>query len=93
MAKSMARIENNIVINIEWCSDEVIETESFINIEDRLISIGNTYTNGKFYDENNNEILTEKETLYNIINEYESNLAELDSLFLDAQYNNLMEGL
>lgn len=92
MAKSMARIENNIVINIEWCSDEVIETESFINIEDRLVSIGNTYIDGKFYD-NDIEVLTEKEILYKQLVEYEEELVALDAALLEAQYNILVGGL
>ena len=90
MAKSMARIENNIVVNIEWCSDEVSETESLIDIDDRLVSTGSTYIDGKFYN-NGIEILTEKEILYNKLNEYETNLAELDSLILNLQYNSLIE--
>ena len=89
MAKSMARIENGTVINIEWCSDEVAQTETLINIEDRLVSIGNTYVDGKFYD-NDIEILTEKEILYNKLEEYEANLEELDALILSLQYNSLI---
>ena len=90
MAKSMARIENGIVINVEWCSDETIETESLINIEDRIINIGNTYINEKFYD-NDIEILTEKESLYKKLEEYESNLAELDAIILEMQYQKITE--
>lgn len=57
MAKSMARIEDNIVVNIEWCSDEMSETDTLKNMEDRPVSIGDTYENGKFYREGA-EILT-----------------------------------
>lgn len=92
MAKSMARIEDGIVINIEWCSEETIPTESLIDIEDRIINIGNTYINGKFYD-NDVEILSEKEGLYKLINEYEDELAALDEALLEAQYQNLIGGL
>lgn len=90
MAKNMARIEDNVVVNIEWCSDETIQTDILVNTEDRLVNIGNTYIDGKFYD-NDIEILTEKEILYKQLAEYETNLAELDALILDQQYNNLME--
>lgn len=89
MAKSMARIENGIVINIEWCSDEVVQTETLIDIEDRLIDIGNTYTDGKFYD-NGIQILTEKEHMQKKIKEYEEELAILDAALLDVQYQNLI---
>lgn len=90
MAKNMAKIENGIVINIEWCSDETVQTDTLIDVEDRLINIGNTYTEGKFYN-NGIEVLTEKEILYKQLAEYETSLAELDSLVLQLQYNNLME--
>lgn len=90
MAKNMARIKDSVVINIEWCSDETVQTDTLISIEDRLVNIGNTYTEGKFYD-NGIEVLTEKEILYKQLTEYETSLAELDSLVLQLQYNNLME--
>jgi hypothetical protein len=92
MAKSMARIENGIVINIEWCSDNVVETDTLIDIEDRPVDIGNTYIDGKFYD-NGIEVLTEKEILYKRLAEYEDELAELDTAFLESQYQNIVGGL
>lgn len=92
MAKNMARIKDGVVINIEWCSDNVIQTDTLVNIEDRLVNIGNTYTEGKFYD-NGIEVLTEKEILYKQLAEYEEELAELDAALLDAQYQNIIGGI
>lgn len=77
MAKSMARIENGIVINVEWCSDNALETESFINIYDRPVSVGNTYIDGKFYDENGIEVLTYLEFMRNQNIIYKEALLEL----------------
>ena len=77
MAKSMARIENGVVVNIEWCSDNALETESFINIYDRPVSVGNTYIDGKFYDENGIEVLTYLEFMRNQNIIYKEALLEL----------------
>ena len=49
MAKSMARIENGMVVNVEWCSDTTAETDDLKNTEDRIIDVGDTYSEGKFY--------------------------------------------
>lgn len=49
MAKNMARIDNGIVVNIEWCSDRMAETDTLKNFEGRSIGIGDTYSDGKFY--------------------------------------------
>ena len=92
MAKIMARIENGVVVNTEWWSDEVVQTKTLIDIEDRPVNIGNTYIDGKFYD-NGVEVITEIEYLQRKLVEYGEELAELDAALLDAQYNNLMEGL
>ena len=49
MAKSMARIEDGTVINVEWCSDRISETNTLKNTEDRLIEVGDTYADGHYY--------------------------------------------
>ena len=77
MAKAMARIENGVVINVEWCSDNISETENVIDIHDRPVSIGNTYIDGKFYDENGAEILTYLEYIQNQNTVYKEALLEL----------------
>lgn len=90
MAKSMARIKNGIVVNIEWCSDNVIQTETLIDIVDRPVDIGDTYIDGKFYN-NGVEVLTEMEYMQKRLVEYEEELAELDSVLLEMQYQSLVE--
>lgn len=72
MAKSMARIENEIVVNVEWCSDRTSETETLKNIGDRIIEVGDTYAEGKYYREGE-EILTTADKLA----EYEALINEL----------------
>ena len=73
MAKNMARIENNIVVNIEWCSDGMAETDTLKNTEDRPVGIGDTYESGKFY-RNGEEILTPLEEALKKNAEYEAAL-------------------
>lgn len=51
MAKNMARIENNLVVNIEWCSDSTAESDSLKDPAGHLVAIGDTYENGRFYRE------------------------------------------
>ena len=92
MAKSMARIENGVVINIEWCSEETIQTETLVNIEDRVVRVGDVYIDEKFYN-NGVEVLTEKEIMQKRLSEYEELLAELDAAFLELQYQNLKMSL
>ena len=46
---NMARIEDGIVVNIEWFSSDTAETENLKNMEDRQVEIGDTYRDGKFY--------------------------------------------
>lgn len=62
MAKSMALIENGIVVNMLWCSDDTRSTDSLIDIADRPVGIGDTYSGGKFYRDGA-EVLTELEAL------------------------------
>lgn len=74
MAKSMARIEDGIVVNVEWCSDRTSETDTLKNIGDRIIEVGDTYAEGKYYRDGE-EILTTAEKLA----EYEALINELYS--------------
>lgn len=49
MAKSMVRIEDDIVVNVLWCSDDAKPNDSLIDIADRPVGIGDTYADGRFY--------------------------------------------
>ena len=49
MAKNMARIENGIVVNVEWCSDRTADTDTLISVYDRPVTAGDQYIDGKFY--------------------------------------------
>lgn len=57
MAKNMARIDNGIVVNIEWRSYKTAETDTLKNIDDRPVDIGDTYSDGSFYH-NGEKVLT-----------------------------------
>lgn len=78
MAKSMALIENGIIVNMLWCTDSEQETESLINPADRPVAIGDTYSNGKFY-RGGVEILTPLEEAQKKNAEYESALTEIET--------------
>lgn len=78
MAKSMALIENGIIVNMLWCTDSEQETESLINPADRPVAIGDTYRNGKFYRDGT-EILTPLEEAQKKNNEYEAALREIET--------------
>lgn len=63
MAKNMAKLnEYRVVTNIEWCSDNTMETNTLININDYPVAIGDIYENGLFY-RNGERILTSFEEL------------------------------
>ena len=49
MAKNMARIENGVVVNVEWCPDNTAETKSLKDMHDLPVVIGDTWKDGKFY--------------------------------------------
>ena len=49
MAKNMARIENGIVVNVEWCSDDVPDTDELVSFRDILVEAGDSFKDGSFY--------------------------------------------
>lgn len=62
MAKTMARLSGDVVVNLEWCSDDYAETETLKNIGETNVSIGDLYKNGTFYHAVN--MLTDYEKTY-----------------------------
>ena len=78
MAKTMALIENGIIVNMLWCSDSQPESDTIINPADRPVGIGDTYSNGKFYRDGV-EILTPLEEAQKKNIEYESALTEIEA--------------
>lgn len=49
MAKNMAKIEDGIVVGIEWCSDRATDTDTLISVYDRPVTIGDIYDGQDFY--------------------------------------------
>lgn len=62
MAKNMARIENGIVVNLEWCANACEETDTLKDTNGLLIETGDTYDGSAFYH-NGERILTQLEKL------------------------------
>ena len=78
MAKSMALVENGVVVNVLWCSDRESETETLIDTEDRPVAIGYSYESGKFY-RNGEEVLTPLQAAMKKNAEYEAALSEIEA--------------
>lgn len=60
MAKNMARLEDDVVVNLEWCSDGELETEELREYGGYAIRIGDSWENGKWM-RNGAAVLTEAE--------------------------------
>ena len=78
MAKSMALVENGVVVNVLWCSDRESETEMLIDTADRPAAIGDSYESGKFY-RNGEEVLTPLQAAMKKNAEYEAALSEIEA--------------
>lgn len=62
MAKNMALLENGLVANILWCSDQEPETGDMVAYGELPVKIGDAYSAGKFFRDGQ-EILSEKDRL------------------------------
>ena len=49
MAKNMARIENGIVVNIEWHSSKTEATNTLVDCGDIPVFVGDAFENGAFF--------------------------------------------
>lgn len=78
MAKSMALVENGVVVNVLWCSDRESETETLIDTADRPVAIWDSYESGKFY-RNGEEVLTPLQAAMKKNAEYEAALSEIEA--------------
>ena len=85
MAKSMAVVNNGVVTNIIWCTDNTPQTATWLNCDDRPVAIGDTYVDGKFYRDGT-EVLTPLEDAQAQVEsmsaqnaEYEAALAEIEA--------------
>lgn len=89
MAKNMARIENGIVVNVEWWSDAKAESDTLKNYAGRTIMVGDSYSDGKFYRDGE-EVLTDLEIIQKKVEELSSenaNLVSAMSQLVEEVYN------
>lgn len=82
MAKTMARIKDSVVVNLEWVDDRTVETDELKNIHDLRIRIGDVYDTKSFY-RNGKKVLTAREQLRKNIDDYDNALTEI-AMFLSA---------
>ena len=89
MAKTMAIIDNEVVVNMIWCNDNTPDTETQKDPGDRPVGIGDTYSDGKWYRDGT-EILTPLEDALAKIASLETENADMRSA-LDAIYTGVTE--
>lgn len=78
MAKTMARVSNGTVVNLEWHPDYAPQTDTLIDPGDRAVGIGDTYEDGQFYRDGV-RILTPLEEALAKNAEYEAALSEIEA--------------
>lgn len=77
MAKNMARIDDGVVVNIEWCSDKQKQNEYLINLADRPVGVGDTFDGVDFY-RNGEKLLSDVERLSAELAQYEAALSAIE---------------
>lgn len=78
MGKTMARIENNIVTNLEWVNDNIMATNDLKNVYDLQIRIGDVYRDGAFYRDNI-QIVPYRQQLRDALANSEAALTEIEA--------------
>ena len=78
MGKTLARIENGVVVNLEWVNDDVVDTDNLKNVYDLVINIGDTYENDKFYRDGV-EVITFRKQIQKMLSDYDATLTEIAS--------------
>lgn len=83
MAKTMAVIDDSVVVNMEWCDDYTPETDTMKDPGDRPVGIGDTYFSGRWYRDGV-EILTPLEQAQQIVENLQAQMIELDSSYREG---------
>lgn len=78
MIKTMAQIQNGVVSHIGRYIGRTPETETLVLVNDPMISVGDTYKDGKFYRDGK-LISAPIEALYKELSEYSAAFTEIES--------------
>lgn len=89
MAKSMARLADSIVINLEWHSDITPNDDALVAIGDYPVTLGDTYVDGRFYHEGE-VLLTPLELAQAVIEAKDEEIQDLDEAFIAMAYENIL---
>lgn len=76
MAKTMALLEDNVIVNLLWCSNSEEETDALKEAGDYELRIGDTFEAGKWHRDGS-ELLTPLEEAELKAAEYYNSLTEL----------------
>ena len=76
MAKTMVLLEDNVIVNLLWCSNSEEETDTLKEVGDYELNIGDTFEDGKWYRDGS-ELLTPLEEAELKAAEYYNSLTEL----------------
>ena len=76
MAKTMALLEDNVIVNLLWCSNFEEETDTLKEVGDYELYIGDTFEDGKWYRDGS-ELLTPLEEAELKTAEYYNSLTKL----------------
>ena len=76
MAKAMVLLEDNVIVNLLWCSNSEEETDTLKEVGDYEFHIGDAFEDGKWYRDGS-ELLTPLEEAELKTAEYYNSLTEL----------------